>query len=52
MSVNWVVPWNREDARAVAHHNVLALADNAKSNFFQRPYGSLMRNTLNRHSYR
>lgn len=34
--VHWIVSWNREDANAIGHYNVLALTHDAKASFLQR----------------
>lgn len=37
--LDWVMPWNRENAGPVAHHDVLPLADDAETRLFQRADG-------------
>jgi hypothetical protein len=34
--VHRIVSWNRDEMRAVAHYNVLALADNFEAGLFER----------------
>jgi hypothetical protein len=38
------VSWNGDEMRAVAHYNVLALADNSEAGLFERLYRPEMMN--------
>ena len=40
--VDWIVAWNRHDARSIRHDNVRALAENTEACLFQGGYGSKM----------
>jgi len=54
MRVNWVSPWDREDANAVAHDDMLAFTHDLEASPFQRAHSSKVRDTreLGHASYR
>jgi hypothetical protein len=45
VSVDRIMTWDRDDALAIAHHDVLSLAKDSESRLLQRPHGVEMVNT-------
>jgi hypothetical protein len=42
--IHGIVPRDSQDTLAIAHHNMLALADDLESSLFERPHRTLMIN--------
>jgi len=45
--IHRIVPWNREDANPIRHHNVLSLAEDPKARFLQSPHSIKVINSRN-----